>query len=548
MRSVCLCVIVGFVDDKGKMQQRVIKLGLYNEAPEEKLTNQMSDHILHEISEVLEAPPKSLKVFTRDGVYLNELCMLKLTGGLLINPNTNKEVLMRGIYPEAVNIKCMSHTLDNCGADYTVGGIKHNRIEGPAAKMIYNQINGLFSSPGESVKLSWKNYAGTAMPSVSQTRWWSREEFWAYLLPYFKFDEEMIREEWFDNWIQERVESLRSGKKSVGALLMKLESTFVPGTRGYDIEFLVKAFIEIAVVVDITEKVRQATYVIEGDGPIAVMVMEVLDSVARYYKSTYQEMEFSNVRRYIAQAVRLNVAPPGYVLPAIILDEFATGPRLPEDIQPILDEQHIQDEQLLQDALPPQDIQDNLPVSPARAANPDAGANDVVAWELDLAWKEYCLKLSEPYMTYFNEMVMGHNCLPLWRAASMADPLNMQRQTLTAGDLRVRIQPLIGNLVPRPLVDRMVAELSEYERACSNLDWSNETYARRLLNVEEFWSKHKLLPAWTEFAHLVFLLQPTSACVERSFSMLKYIMGDQQTRSLRDKIEASLMLRYNRGS
>lgn len=151
-------------------------------------------------------------------------------------------------------------------------------------------------------------------------------------------------------------------------------------------------------------------------------------------------------------------------------------------------------------------------------------------------------------MTYFNEMVMGHNCLPLWRAASMADPLNMQRQTLTAGDLRVRIQPLIGNLVPRPLVDRMVAELSEYERACSNLDWSNETYARRLLNVEEFWSKHKLLPAWTEFAHLVFLLQPTSACVERSFSMLKYIMGDQQTRSLRDKIEASLMLRYNRGS
>lgn len=523
------------------MQQRVIKLGLYNEAPEEKLTNQMSDHILHAISEVLEAPPKSLKVFTRDGVYLNELCMLKLTGGLLINPNTNKEVRMRGIYPEAVNIKCMSHTLDNCGADYTVGGIKYNRIEGPAAKILYNQINGLFSSPGESVKLSWRSYSGSAMPSVSPTRWWSREEFWAYLLPYLKFDEEPIGEEWFENWIQERVESLRSGKKSVGALLTKLESTFVPGTRGYDNKFLVKAFIEIAVVVDITKRVREATYVIEGDGPIAVMVMEILDSVARYYKSTYQEMEFTNVRRYIAQAVRLNVAPPGYTLPAIVLDEFANDPRLPE--QPIQDEEPIQEAQQ-QEAAPHQAA---LPVPPAPIANLQAGVNDAVAWDLDLAWKEYCLKLSEPYMNYFDEMVMGHNCLPLWRAASMADPLNMQRQTLTASDLRVRIQPLIGNLVPRPLVDSMVAELSEYERACSNLDWSNEKYDRRLVKVEEFWSTHKLLPAWTEFAHLVFLLQPTSACVERSFSILKYIMGDQQTRSLRDKIEASLMLRYNRG-
>ena len=46
IRSVVLCVIVGFVDDKSQMQQRVIKLGLYNESPEEKLTNQMSDHIL----------------------------------------------------------------------------------------------------------------------------------------------------------------------------------------------------------------------------------------------------------------------------------------------------------------------------------------------------------------------------------------------------------------------------------------------------------------------------------------------------------------------
>ena len=111
----------------------------------------------------------------------------------------------------------------------------------------------------------------------------------------------------------------------------------------------------------------------------------------------------------------------------------------------------------------------------------------------------------------------------------------------------MKLKPLTGKLVAPALVDRMVAELSEYDRACSLLDWSNDKYADRLVKIENFWSTHKLLPAWMEFAHLVFLLQPTSACVELSFSMLKYIMGDQQTRSLRDKIKASLMLRYNRG-
>lgn len=129
IRSVVLCVIVGFVDDKGQMQQRVIKLGLYNESPEEKLTNQMSDHILTAIEGILSVPRRLLKVFARDGVSLNELCMLKLIGGLVIDPNTNKDTMIRGIYPEAINIKCLSHILDNCGADYTLAGIKLNRIE-----------------------------------------------------------------------------------------------------------------------------------------------------------------------------------------------------------------------------------------------------------------------------------------------------------------------------------------------------------------------------------------------------------------------------------
>ena len=136
IQLVVLCVIVAFVDSKGQMQERVLKLALYNEAPEEKLTNQMSDHIIHAIEEVLAVPRYLIKVFTRDDDYLNELCMMKLCGGKVIDPNTNREIRMRGIYPNAINTKCLSHTLDNCGADYTVRGTKFNRIEGQNAKKI----------------------------------------------------------------------------------------------------------------------------------------------------------------------------------------------------------------------------------------------------------------------------------------------------------------------------------------------------------------------------------------------------------------------------
>ena len=156
------------------------------------------------------------------------------------------------------------------------------------------------------------------MPSVSQTRWWSREEFWAYLLPFLK---DRIRNPggvWFDEWISERLGKLRSDKKAVGAHYTKLEQMFVPGTRGDDEKFLVTAFVEIAVVVDISKKVREATYLVEGNGPIAVLIIEILDSVARYFRTTYADMEYPNVRRHIAQAVELGILPPGYVPPAVV--------------------------------------------------------------------------------------------------------------------------------------------------------------------------------------------------------------------------------------
>jgi hypothetical protein len=164
----------------------------------------------------------------------------------------------KGLYPMAFNIKYMSHTLDDCGANYTVRWVNYNRIEGQNAMKIYNQVNALFSGPGEIANNAWKTTAGSTMPSVSQTRWWSREEFWEYILPFLKFANPASEEVWFDEWLKKRIDDMKKDSKHVGATLQKVHDTFVPGAPGHNPKFLITAFIEVTVVVYISKKEREA--------------------------------------------------------------------------------------------------------------------------------------------------------------------------------------------------------------------------------------------------------------------------------------------------
>ena len=92
----------------------------------------------------------------------------------------------------------------------------------------------------------------------------------------------------------------------------------------------------------------------------------------------------------------------------------------------------------------------------------------------------------------------------------------------------------------------MIDELGAYQIRSSECIWSDMKDSEILEKIIEFWSERNSLPAWREFAHLCYLLQPTSACVERAFSMLKYIYTEQQSVSLVDFIKTTLMLTYNK--
>ena len=55
-----------------------------------------------------------------------------------------------------------------------------------------------------------------------------------------------------------------------------------------------------------------------------------------------------------------------------------------------------------------------------------------------------------------------------------------------------------------------------------------------------------ILPAWAAAAKKVLVVQPSSAAAERAFSLLNSTFGDKQDNSLKDYIETSIMIRYNK--
>ena len=85
-----------------------------------------------------------------------------------------------------------------------------------------------------------------------------------------------------------------------------------------------------------------------------------------------------------------------------------------------------------------------------------------------------------------------------------------------------------------------IAEKDEYHIAASSVDVRYDLW--------EFWrDKRMRYPHWYSVAKDMALMQPSSAFMERVFSILRACMDDRQESSYSDRIAASALLKYNRG-
>ena len=84
-------------------------------------------------------------------------------------------------------------------------------------------------------------------------------------------------------------------------------------------------------------------------------------------------------------------------------------------------------------------------------------------------------------------------------------------------------------------LQRLQKELATYKAACIELPEDND--------VLRWWRlKMKDLPSWALLLRKVLLLSPSSAAVERVFSILRRTFGQQQDVALADYMRTSLFL------
>ena len=95
-------------------------------------------------------------------------------------------------------------------------------------------------------------------------------------------------------------------------------------------------------------------------------------------------------------------------------------------------------------------------------------------------------------------------------------------------------------------VDAMVKELPLYKTLAKTATFDRSDIGAYTKQVLLWWANNKgELPAWAKAAQVVFAFTPNSAACERVFSLLKLLFGPQQSCTLADTIQASLLKRYN---
>ncbi|CAM9778581.1 unnamed protein product, partial [Ascophyllum nodosum] len=125
----------------------------------------------------------------------------------------------------------------------------------------------------------------------------------------------------------------------------------------------------------------------------------------------------------------------------------------------------------------------------------------------------------------------------LFEAARLLNFTYVKQHELDATEIDI-LQEVFPCVTPAALL-QLVAEKDQYNIAASNADVGYDLWA--------FWHDNRLnVPAWYDVAKDASLIQPSSAFMERVFSILRACMDERQESCYSDRIAASALLKYNR--
>ena len=247
-----LAIVIRFVDADFRIHQRLLRMQLLAKS----LTGEeIARKLINTLSVQYSVSSELVLASMHDRAATNNIAMRTL----------------KVIYPSVVDIGCFSHTLDLVGEKFCT----------PHMNDFVSSWVTMFSHSPKS-RLLWRTQTGSSMPGYSATRWWSKWEVVKYILELFGDVEAFLRNN----------EGLAPATKA--KLLCYFDD---PQKHAY-------LQMEIAITVDVGKSFVQATYTLEGDGPLALTCYEVISALTT---SINQVKHYPNAEA-VAQRIPINVA------------------------------------------------------------------------------------------------------------------------------------------------------------------------------------------------------------------------------------------------
>ena len=201
--------------------------------------------------------------------------------------NTVALCTLKVLYPMVIDIGCFSHTLDHVG----------ERFDVPTLYSFMIHWISLFSHSSKA-KLFWRQRIGISIQGYSATRWWSKWEVINQTFELFGDVESFIRQD----------EELSSSTRA------KLTEFFT------DKQKLDCLKVEFAAIIDAGKQFVQATYKLEGNGPLAFQCYEVINALSTsVMMENYPNVEavVRNISRSTEQQLKWRKYARKCIMPAL---------------------------------------------------------------------------------------------------------------------------------------------------------------------------------------------------------------------------------------
>ena len=230
-----MVILIRYVADDWSLVQRMLQVRLLAKS---MTGNEIARELISTLSTKYGVGSSCLLAAMRDRASVNNVAVQ----------------VLQVVYPSLVDVGCFSHAINLAGEHFKV----------PTLSDFTALWVSLFAHSGKA-RLAWKDQVGSSIRSYSRTRWWSQWEVMQQLMLAFGDVEPFLNAARSDDIAPATVAKLLSILASKKSILQ----------------------IELAAVVDVGKCLVQATYKLEGDGPLALECYEVIQMVLASIRTGY---------------------------------------------------------------------------------------------------------------------------------------------------------------------------------------------------------------------------------------------------------------------